>query len=150
MSDQAFTYLLRVRYAECDMQHVVFNSRYVEYIDAAATEFMRRLTAGNLSAVENQVVNVNVSWQASARFDDVLAITVESERIGNTSYTLAFNFNNYESGERLVSASVTYVAVDRETWAKISIPDFYRDNLQRGLPGILVDHAGSSAPSSKA
>jgi len=30
---EEFCYLLRVRYAECDAQKVVFNAKYVEYID---------------------------------------------------------------------------------------------------------------------
>ena len=36
-----FCHLLRVRYSECDAQKVVFNGRYVDYIDIAVTEFMR-------------------------------------------------------------------------------------------------------------
>jgi acyl-CoA thioester hydrolase len=144
MSEQAFTFLMRVRYAECDMQYVVFNSRYVEFIDVAATEFMRHLLDGDFEAVENQVVNVNVNWRASARFDDVLAIQVAAERIGNTSYTLAYTFHNHSTGEHLVDATVTYVAVDRENWQKTAIPADYRARLQAGLPGVVVDHAGAS------
>ena len=32
---------LRVRYAECDPQGIVFNSRYLEYFDVALTELWR-------------------------------------------------------------------------------------------------------------
>ena len=35
----AFSTTLRVRYAEIDGQKIVFNSRYLEYADVAATEF---------------------------------------------------------------------------------------------------------------
>ena len=34
---------LRVRYAECDPQGVVFNSRYLEYFDVALTELWREI-----------------------------------------------------------------------------------------------------------
>ena len=34
-----FELLLRVRYSECDAQEVVFNARYADYADLAATEF---------------------------------------------------------------------------------------------------------------
>lgn len=149
MSETAFTFLMRVRYAECDMQRVVFNSRYVEYVDVAATEFMRRLLDGDFEALENQVVNANVNWRASARFDDVLAIQVSAQRIGNTSYTLAYTFHNYASGEHLVDATLTYVVVDPDSWQKTAIPEDYRARLQAGLPGVVVDHAGASVmPSS--
>ena len=43
---QPFTYLFRVRYAECDPQGVVFNGRYVEYTDVAFTEFVRTALGG--------------------------------------------------------------------------------------------------------
>jgi hypothetical protein len=36
-----FRYYLRVRYQECDAQHVVFNARYGDYIDLACFEFLR-------------------------------------------------------------------------------------------------------------
>ena len=36
-----FRLLLRVRYGECDAQQVVFNARYGDYVDVAATEFYR-------------------------------------------------------------------------------------------------------------
>jgi acyl-CoA thioester hydrolase len=82
-----FTLKLRVRYAECDAQQVVFNARYADYIDVAATEYIRALFGGyqNLIArgMDTQVVNMNISWKAPARFDDVLEIIVTPEKIGN-------------------------------------------------------------------
>ena len=38
---QRFRYYVRVRYQECDAQHVVFNARYGDYIDLACFEFLR-------------------------------------------------------------------------------------------------------------
>ena len=43
MNSNRFSYFLRVRYGECDAQKVVFNSRYGEYVDLAAAEFLRVL-----------------------------------------------------------------------------------------------------------
>ena len=43
MNPSRFSYFLRVRYGECDAQKVVFNSRYGEYVDLAAAEFLRVL-----------------------------------------------------------------------------------------------------------
>ena len=38
---QRFRYYVRVRYQDCDAQHVVFNARYGDYIDLACFEFLR-------------------------------------------------------------------------------------------------------------
>jgi acyl-CoA thioester hydrolase len=35
-----FRYYVRVRYQDCDSQHVVFNARYGDYLDLAITEFL--------------------------------------------------------------------------------------------------------------
>ena len=73
-----FTHYLRVRYSECDAQKVVFNAKYAEYVDIAATELMRVLWGPYedvlASGVDNQVVSLTINWRAPAAFDDVLAI----------------------------------------------------------------------------
>src|SRR5579872_3317190 len=45
MTDR-FRYYLRVRYAECDAQKVVFNARYADYVDLSTSEFLRALGFG--------------------------------------------------------------------------------------------------------
>ena len=144
-----FCYLMRIRYAECDAQGVVFNAKYVEYIDVAMTEFYR-LVGGDYSNISNndteiQVVNININWQAPARFDDIVAINMKTLRIGNTSFTLEAVFTNYETGQPLVSAEITYVMVSAPEYIKKTIPDEIRESLTQGAPGVVVDHAGALA-----
>ena len=45
-----FRYYLRVRYAECDAQKVVFNARYGAFVDLGFTEFLRALGYGEALA----------------------------------------------------------------------------------------------------
>jgi len=70
-----FTYLIRVRYGECDAQNVVFNPRYAEYVDIASTEYIRHIWGGYdqliASGMDMQVVSMKLDWSASAKFDDV-------------------------------------------------------------------------------
>ncbi|TXI95887.1 MAG: acyl-CoA thioesterase, partial [Aquabacterium sp.] len=40
-ADFTFIHRLRVRWAEVDGQHVVFNGHYLTYLDVAITEFWR-------------------------------------------------------------------------------------------------------------
>ena len=141
----AFCYLLRVRYAECDAQKVVFNAKYVEYIDVAATEFIRALfgSYNNLLAVgiDTQVVNVTVNWKAPAFFDEVLAVTIHTKRIGTTSYTLAIGFYNYEEQREIATAEITYVIVDAKKHTKMAVADDMRATLEKGAPDVVVNHA---------
>ncbi len=141
-----FTYVLRVRYSECDQQKVVFNGRYAEYVDLAATEFIRALWGNHedifARGVDFQVVNLNISWKAPAKFDDVIAISVKTSRVGNSSYGFAFDFYNKTSDQQIAIAEAVYVMVDADTHGKMTIPDDLRKILEEGVPGQVVNHAG--------
>lgn len=144
-----FRHLLRVRYAECDGQQVVFNGRYVDYIDVAVTEFLRRVW-GNYqdilaTGIDSQVVGLALNWKAPAHFDDVLAITISPARIGTTSYTLAVEFYNHHSTAHVASAEITYVMVSAGDHQKMTIPEKMRQRLEQGAAGTVVDHAGASS-----
>lgn len=141
-----FCYLLRVRYAECDAQQVVFNGKYVEYIDIAVTEFVR-VTLGNYkeliaSGIDYQVVSVTVNWKAPAHFDEVLAIHIRLLKMGNTSFTLEVGFYNYENNTLVATGQITYVVVDPSEHNKMPIPANMRAVLEKGAPGAVVNHAG--------
>ncbi|MGB5326547.1 MAG: thioesterase family protein [Pseudomonadales bacterium] len=148
MSDKEkpFCLLLRVRYSECDAQQVVFNSRYMDYVDVAMTEFTRQLwgdyNALVASGYDNQVVSATIDWNAPAHFDDVLAIYVAPGRLGNTSYTLHCTIVNYASRVELVNVKITYVLLNAKQMKKTSIPDAMRASLEQGAPGFIIDQAG--------
>lgn len=143
--EPAFCYLLRVRYAECDAQGVVFNARYGDYVDVAVTEFYRAICGGYdkllKQGLDTQVIQYEITWQAPARFDDVLAITVSPQKIGNTSFTLAVDFYNHQSNQALAEAAITYVLVDSKDYKKIAITDELRNDLEQAAAGISIDHA---------
>ena len=91
---EPFRFLLRVRYGECDAQGVVFNARWSEYVDVAITEYTRAVF-GTLDAAvagEWQVVKQTLQWRASARYDDVLEIRVQTSALGTTSFTITSEF----------------------------------------------------------
>ncbi len=146
MNDE-FCYLLRVRYAECDAQKVVFNGKYVEYIDVAVTEFTRAIWGDYnelLSrGIDSQVVKLTVDWVAPAHFDEVIAITVKAIRVGTTSYALQIDFYNYEKSIKISSAEIIYVMVSAIQHIKMEIPADMRQQLETGARGVQVDHAAA-------
>ena len=145
MSDK-FRCLIRVRYGDCDAQGVVFNARYGDLVDVAATEY-QRVTAGlpgsgQLVDIDFQAVKLCVEWQASAKFDDVLAVEVETAHIGNTSYSLRFTLFEYYSSKQIATADTVYVCVDAENFEKMRIPDDIREQLTHGGVGLVCNQAG--------
>ena len=142
----AFRYYLRVRYQECDAQHVVFNARYGDFIDLACFEFLRAALPSPQAccdgSFETQTVRQLVEWKGSARFDDVLAVSVRTGRVGRTSFTLNFEIRRAGEEEMLATCETTYVNVDKASFTKRPIAPEMRAALERGAPGRSVDHAG--------
>ncbi len=146
---EPFRYLLRVRYAECDAQKVVFNARYGDYIDLAVTEFFRALGYGSAlvdGRLDYQLVKQTLEWKGPARFDQVLAVAVRSVRLGSTSFVLATEFRTHGEDPVLAQGETIYVLVDAESLKKRVIPDDLRAALERGARGTVIDHAGVATP----
>lgn len=120
-----------MRYGECDAQGIVFNANYLAYVDVALTEMWRDAFGSYGSMVERGVDTVvheaNLSFRASARFDDVLAIEGGFEPLGRTSAVLRLAFRRGE--ELLIEGRLRYVFVDAESWQKTPIPDWVREGL---------------------
>jgi len=124
-SDFSFYHSLRVRWAEVDMQAVVFNGHYLTYFDVALTEYWR--TVGLPSPIlqaqlgtELFVKKASLEYHASAKFDDVLDIGVRCSKIGHTSIT--FFIEIYSNEQHLVSGEMIYVFFDRREQKSTPIP----------------------------
>jgi acyl-CoA thioester hydrolase len=141
-----FRYYLRVRYQECDPQHVVFNARYGDYADLACFEFMRAALPRPQDAFdgtfEMQTVRQVVEWKAPARFDDVLEISMRASRLGTTSVTLSAELRKAGTPDRLATIETVYVHVDAKTFQKREIAPEMRAALEAGAKGKVIDHAG--------
>jgi acyl-CoA thioester hydrolase len=140
-----FRYYTRVRYQDCDAQHVVFNARYGDYVDLAVTEFLRATFPGRDpfdGSLEVQVVRQLIEWTAPARFNDVLEITVRAARIGTTSVTIGFELRIAGSRDTIVTAELVYVVVDGSTWKKRPLTADERARFEAGATGRIIDHAG--------
>lgn len=146
---QDFRVLLRVRFNECDALGIVFNARYADYVDVAATEYFRHMLGGHdvlrSRNLDTQVVNLTIDWKSSARFDDVLMVSMRTQKVGNTSFTVTSDIEQYPSGIAVASASVTYVVVrpdENLQYHKMPVPDDIRQLLLAGAPGKEVDFSG--------
>jgi acyl-CoA thioester hydrolase len=143
-----FRFLFRVRYGECDAQQIVFNARWGEYVDIAATEYTRELFGSvdpDQAGLDWRLVRQLVEWRAPARFDDVLSAEVRTVKVGTTSFTLATEFRRAAESAVLVTAETVYVVVEPHGSTKLPVPDRHRAALERGAPGKVANHAGVGA-----
>ena len=110
---------LRVRWAEVDMQAVVFNGHYLTYADVCATEYWRAIGVPYPSGfadlgIDAFVRKATVEYHAAARYDDELLVCGRIARLGRSSAEFAVSmFRADDTSRSLVDAEVVYVCVDR-------------------------------------
>jgi acyl-CoA thioester hydrolase len=131
MTSEPYRHGIRVRYAECDPQGVVFNSHYLAFFDIAMTELWRAAFGGygvmTGRGIDLVVAEAQLRFRTSARFDDELTLEVSVTSMGNTAIGTEHQIRR--SDELLVEGSLRHVVVSLGTMAKTPIPDWIRDGL---------------------
>ena len=134
-TDFRFHHKLRVRFAETDLQGIVFNGNYLTYYDVAWTEYFRAIGLRYQDMIEMEADTVlartTLEFKSPARFDEVLEVYTRVSKIGNTSLT--FEFEIYPEGEdRLIgSASSLCVCIDQKSLRPVRVPDELRKRISR-------------------
>lgn len=130
-----FTCPIRVRYSEIDSQGIVYNSRYLEYVDVALTEYFRALGFQYRELVEQHafdpsLVKATLEFKRSARFDEVLRVHGRVVAIGRSSITMAFEIVLEESRELIASAQIVYVNFDKSSQSSRPVPESIRRRIE--------------------
>lgn len=126
---------LRVRWAEVDMQAVVFNGHYLTYADVCATEYWRAIGAAYPAGfadlgIDAFVRKATVEYHAPARYDDELLVCGRIARLGRSSADFAVAiFRADDTSRPLVDVEVVYVCVDRHG-APVAWPQQLRERMR--------------------
>lgn len=141
---------LRVRWAEVDMQKIVFNGHYLMYFDNAMGDYWRALALPYEAAMAQLggdmfVKKASVEYHGSARYDDVLDVGLRCQRVGTSSVTFA---GAIFCGEALlVVCELVYVYANPATQRPVPVPALLRtlfSDFEAGVP-IVQRQTGSWA-----
>jgi acyl-CoA thioester hydrolase len=133
IADFRCAHRLRVRWAEVDMQKVVFNAHYLTYIDTTIAEHWRAIGVeypdGYLKKYANDIFlrKVTVEYLGSARYDDQLTVYCRVAKLGRSSMTYAFEIVRDET---LIAAELVYVNVDIKTMKPAPLPEELRARIR--------------------
>ncbi len=135
MSPKDFRFLdpLRVRWAEVDMQRIVFNGHYLMYLDTAVGGYWRSLAMPYHETMEMlegdlYVRKATLEYLASARYDERLQVGIRCERIGNSS--MHFTGCVFRGAQHLVTSELVYVFADPATQTSRPVPPLLRSVLE--------------------
>jgi YbgC/YbaW family acyl-CoA thioester hydrolase len=144
-SDFRFFDRLRVRWAEVDMQKIVFNGHYLMYLDTAVAGYWRAMALPYHETMaqfdgDMFVRKASVEYLASARYDDMLDIGMKVSRIGNSS--MLFTGCVFRGEQALVTGELVYVFADPVKQVSKPVPPGLRDLLlgfEAGEPCFSVE-----------
>jgi len=128
---------LRVRWAEVDMQKIVFNGHYLTYIDTAIAEYWREIglpyPQGYVERYANDVYlrKATVEYLGSARYDDLLTVCCRVARLGRSSMSFQFEIYREAGDAALVTAELVYVNADPASMQPAPLPEELRERIRR-------------------
>jgi len=128
---------LRVRWAEVDMQKVVFNGHYLTYIDTAIAEYWRAIglpyPQGYVERYASDIYlrKATVEYLGAARYDDLLAVCCRVAGLGRSSMTFRFEIYREDQPAALASAELVYVNADPATMRPAPLPEELRERVRR-------------------
>ena len=126
---------LRVRWAEVDMQKVVFNGHYLTYIDTAFADYLRAIGLAYPDGYVDKYANdiflrkATVEYLGSAHYDDELAVYCRVAKLGRSSMTFLFEIWREKpeaSPAPLITAELVYVNAVPKTMKAAPLPEDVR------------------------
>ncbi len=143
-SEFRFFDTLRVRWAEVDMQKIVFNGHYLMYADTAVAAYWRAMAMPYHETMEQlggdlYVRKATLEYEGSARYDERIEVGIRTGRIGNSSMALAVGI--FRGDRVLVHGELLYVFADPATQTSRPVPAPLRAALtafEAGEPMVAV------------
>jgi YbgC/YbaW family acyl-CoA thioester hydrolase len=135
---------LRVRWAEVDMQKIVFNGHYLMYFDTAMADYWRALALPYEQTMHDlggdlYVKKASVEYHASARYDDQLEVGLKCQRIGTSS--IQFVGAIFCGAQLLITSELIYVYANPTTQTSLPLPASLRDIMLGFETGQPVTHS---------
>src|SRR5690242_12024934 len=113
----------------------MFNSRYLEIVDVAMTEWLRGLGWSYpefmAAGADVSVVRAEVDYRRPVRFDDELDLHVSCVHVGTSSLRLVTSFRR--EGEEVAASHLVYVNLDPEEGKSMPLPEPVAEMLRAAL-----------------
>ena len=126
--DFSLIHPLRVRWAECDAQSIVFNVNYFLYYDVGITEWLRALGYDPASDIEFFTVHAEADYRAPARMDEMIDVCVRCARLGRTSMTMATAI--FRGDELLNEGQLVYAHAERGGDSAALLPESFVEKVE--------------------
>lgn len=124
----------RIRYADVDKMGIVYNGNYLRLFEIGRTELMRNFGIP-YADFESQgyllpLVEANIRWKGSARYDDVVEIKTTFDPSAVNS-TLRFDYEIFVDGELIANGYTIHSFIRADTFRAVKPPKFFIEHLEK-------------------
>jgi acyl-CoA thioester hydrolase len=133
-----FAVPIRVYYQHTDAGGVVYHARYLDFMEAARTEYLHRLGFDLAELARRDhvlfiVYRLEVDYRRPALLDDTIEATAAVRKAGRAR--LEFEQTVRRGGDLLVAATVHVACMDSRTHRPVPLPERLRTMIEKaGTP----------------
>lgn len=146
--DFRFHHTLRVRWAECDAQAIVYNAAYLTWAEVGLAEYCRHLgfrmyKLAELNLFDTVTAKATIDYKAPARLDDLVEVYVRVVQIGNTSINFRCETYRENEDQLLNRVDCVYVSYDNRAQRPRRVPEAIRElfaHFEETGEALSLDH----------
>jgi YbgC/YbaW family acyl-CoA thioester hydrolase len=129
-----FTIEERVRWGDVDAARIIFYGAYIHFFEFAETELFRAVGLPYSVMFDELDIwlpraHIECDFRRAAQLDDLLEVSVFVGHIGTKSLRLNFEVRRKGQDEMVAEAHFILVAVRRDTFETVSLPDELKRRL---------------------
>ncbi len=123
-----------MRWGDVDAARIIFYGAYIHFFEFAETELFRAVGLPYSVMFDELDVwlpraHIECDFRRAAQLDDLLEVAVYVGRIGTKSLRLNFEVRRKGESELVAEAHFILVAVRRDTFETVSVPDELKRRL---------------------
>ena len=124
----------RVRWGDVDAARIIFYGAYIRFFEFAETELFRAVGLPYSVMFEELDVwlpraHLECDFRRAAKLDDMLEVCAFVGRVGTKSLRLNFEVRRRGEEELIAEAHFVLVAVRRDTFETVPLPEELRERL---------------------
>ena len=108
----------RVYYKDTDAGGVVYYANYLGFLEIARTEFLRKKGINIEEYAERGILfvvtNVNISYNAPARYGDIIQIETDLSELKRASLVFSHKIFNKKDQHKLISAEIKLCSINKQ------------------------------------
>ena len=132
---------IRVRYADTDQMHFVYNGKYLEYFEVGRTEMLRDIGLP-YDVIEKEgfllpVLEAYVKYKLPAYYDDVLVVKSFLKKNPDLKVHIDYEILRKNSTDLIAEGFTIHAFIDKRNKKVTRPPDFFVKAIKKFFPEVL-------------